>query len=164
MSMSFKVLVNKFFYRLVYYVAKRVTKKKYSFKTDRVPNVGEPYIMISNHTTEEDMLFAGLASKRHMYYVCGEHLLRNKTYGKLLRVLINPIPLPKGGASLEAVKEMIKRVKQGYNVCFFPEGKRSFLLTTSSSGCVGWSPSSTSTWRSGVRSSSSPMRTLCFTG
>lgn len=124
--MSFKVFINKFSYRLVYYVAKRVTKKKYSFTTDRVPKVGEPYIMISNHTTEEDMLFAGLASKRHMYYVCGEHLLRNKTYGKLLRVLINPIPLPKGGASLEAVKEMIKRIKQGYNVCLFPEGKRSF--------------------------------------
>lgn len=44
--MSFKVFINKFSYRLVYYVAKRVTKKKYSFTTDRVPKVGEPYIMI----------------------------------------------------------------------------------------------------------------------
>lgn len=77
--MGFKVFINKATYRLVCWVGKFITKRKYSFKTDKVPKVGEPYIMISNHTTEEDMLFAGLASRRHMYFVCGEHLLRNKT-------------------------------------------------------------------------------------
>ena len=124
--MGFRVFINKATYALVRLLAKGITKKKYSFRTDRVPEVGEPYIMISNHTTEEDMLFAGLASRRHMYFVCGEHLLRNKTYGKPLRILINPIPLPKGGAALGAIKEILKRVRQGFNICLFPEGKRSY--------------------------------------
>lgn len=43
-----------------------------------------------------------------------------------MRILINPIPLPKGGTALGAVKEILKRLKQGFNVCLFPEGKRSF--------------------------------------
>ena len=82
--------------------------------------------MLSNHTTEVDMLFVGTACRQHMYFVCGEHLLRNKTYGSLLRRLADPIPIPKGSASLKAIREILNRIKEGQNVMMFPEGKRSF--------------------------------------
>ncbi|MCR5760720.1 MAG: 1-acyl-sn-glycerol-3-phosphate acyltransferase [Sphaerochaetaceae bacterium] len=121
-----KSLLNSFFYHVARLVTGPMVKKKYSFTTDRIPKLREPFIMLSNHTTEDDMLFTGMASKQHMTFVCGEHLLRNKTYGKPLRLLINPIPLPKGGASLSALKEIIERSKNGENICMFPEGKRSF--------------------------------------
>ena len=98
-------------------------KLKYGFTTDRMQ---EPFLLLSNHTTEDDMFFTGLACRDHMYFVCGEHLLRNPRYGRLLRDLVDPIPVPKGGASLTAVREILRRLKAGSNVCMFPEGKRSF--------------------------------------
>ena len=121
-----RVLLHKAVYHIAKVVLPPFLKNKYSFRTDRLPELDEPYIMLSNHTTENDMFFAGMASRRHMYFVCGEHLLRNKTYGKLLRVLVDPIPLPKGRGTLKAVREILRRIKDGHNVMMFPEGKRSF--------------------------------------
>ena len=121
-----QVLFQKAFYYAVRAAVRPYLWLKYQFTTDYVPEIGEPYILLSNHTTEEDMLFTGIASRRHLVFVCGEHLLRNKRYGKLIRVLVNPIPLPKGGSSLEAVRKIIKRSAAGENICMFPEGKRSF--------------------------------------
>ena len=101
-------------------------KSRYSFRTDLVPEQEEPFLLVSNHTTEDDMFFTLRACARPMYFVCGEHLLRNKYYGKLLRSLCNPIPVPKGGATLSAVMQMLKRLKAGDNLCIFHEGKRSY--------------------------------------
>ena len=66
------------------------------------------------------------ASRWHMYYVSGEHLFRNNGYGKILKNIINPIPLAKGKNSTSSIKEIMKRVKDGNNIMMFPEGKRSF--------------------------------------
>ncbi len=121
-----KKILHRAVYGLIRAFIRPVIKRKYSFSTDYVPETGEPYIMLSNHTTEDDMLFTGTASRKHMYFVCGEHLLRNKLYGKPLRLLADPIPIPKGGSAVKAVIEILRRVRAGFNVCMFPEGKRSF--------------------------------------
>ncbi|MDO4732853.1 MAG: lysophospholipid acyltransferase family protein [Bacillota bacterium] len=121
-----KTLLHKAIYHFARLLVSPVLKARYSFQTDKLPELGEPYILLSNHTTEIDMLFVGMASKKHMYFVCGEHLLRNRHYGKLLRWLADPIPIPKGGASLKAIREILARIKAGHNVMMFPEGKRSF--------------------------------------
>ena len=116
-------------YRIIYHGVRfyqRLAMRKYGFTTDKVPKMDEPYLMISNHTTEFDMWLTGLASPKPVYYVCGEHLTRKKVYGKPLRLLGNPIPVPKGGANFQAIREIMKRLKDGYNVMMFPEGKRSY--------------------------------------
>ncbi len=99
--------------------------KKYNFQTDRLPHLQEPFLMVANHATESDMLMAMAAVSDPVYFVCGEHLLRGR-YGKLIHRVGNPIPLPKGGSSLAAVKEILHRLRQGGNVMLFPEGSRSF--------------------------------------
>ncbi len=119
-------LVHRLVYHLARFFVRPMVWYKYRFKTDHVPRMKEPFLLISNHTTEDDMLFTGLASFQQTYFVCGEHLLRNKVYGKALRILQDPIPLQKGGNSLSAVREILSRLKQGCNICLFPEGKRSF--------------------------------------
>ena len=101
-------------------------KLRYQFTTDTLPPMDEPFILLSNHTTEDDMFFTGTAVRGHMYFVCGEHLLRNRLYGGLLRNLVDPIPLPKGSGSLRAVREILRRIKAGHNICIFHEGKRSY--------------------------------------
>ena len=121
-----KTTLHKVIYQILISVVRPYIWFKYRFKTDKLPQIDEPYILLSNHTTEEDMFFTGAASRHHMYFVCGEHLLRNKHYGRLLRTLADPVPLPKGGASLNAVREIVKRIRSGHNICMFPEGKRSF--------------------------------------
>ena len=124
-------------YRVVRLFIKPYVRKKYGFSTDLVPKMSEPYLMVSNHTTEEDMFFCGLASRQPMCFVCGEHLLR-KGYGRLLRTLADPIPVPKGGTAVRASIEIMKRLRAGVNVCMFPEGKRSFHgVTIPSSEALG---------------------------
>ena len=121
-----KASIPKTVYSVARFFVKPYVRRKYQFTTEKLPSVGEPFILLSNHTTEDDMLFTALASRQPMSFVCGEHLLRNRLYGKLLRSLVNPIPLPKGGESFGAVREILKRLKAGENVCMFPEGKRSY--------------------------------------
>ena len=105
---------------------KPITRLRYGFTTDLVPDLEEPFLMLSNHTTEEDMFFTTLACRQPVHFVCGEHLLRNKLYGGLLRNVVDPVAIPKGGAVFMAVKQLVKRVKAGESFCMFPEGKRSY--------------------------------------
>ena len=121
-----KAILHKAVYHILRGAVKPYLWLKYRFKTDTLPRIEEPYLLLSNHTTEEDMFFTIAASKEPMYFVCGEHLLRNKLYGKPLRVLADPVPIPKGGAAVHAVREIINRIRSGHNICMFPEGKRSF--------------------------------------
>lgn len=116
-------------YRLTYAIGRMISRrlaKKYEFETDGIPDMGEPYIMVCNHVTESDQIFVMLASTQPVYFVCGEHLLRNPVYGKPLKILADPIPVEKGKSSLSAVREMMRRVRAGRNVMIFPEGRRSY--------------------------------------
>ena len=118
------------FHKFIYLIGRLplalMMRLKYGFRTDRIPETHEPFLLLSNHTTEDDMFMTVAASRKHMYFVCGEHLMRNKTYGGALRTLADPIPVPKGGTSVKALIEMIKRLQSGKNICMFHEGKRSF--------------------------------------
>ena len=102
-----------------------VLLRKYSFRTDRVPQMDEPFLMLANHATESDHFMAACAAQTPMTFVCGEHLLRGK-YGKLLKNIADPIPVPKGASAVLAVKEILRRLRRGENVMLFPEGSRSF--------------------------------------
>jgi len=119
-----EVLRNKICFQLARPIG-RVMLKKYDFKTDYVPKQKEPYILMANHTTELDMFMVGIANRRHIYYVAGEHLFRT-WFGKPLAYLINPIPMPKGYPSMAPVKEMLSRIKDGHSIMIFPEGSRNF--------------------------------------
>ena len=99
---------------------------RYGFKTNILEKVEGPFLLVSNHTTEDDMFFTAAASRQPMYFVCGEHLLRNKVYGRFLRKLLRPIPVPKGASTLPAVRQILKRLNDGQNICMFYEGKRSY--------------------------------------
>ena len=99
--------------------------RKYGWKTDKMPKLKEPALIFSNHLTEDDMMMMISACRRHTYFVCGAHLMRSKVAG-FLKVLVDPILAPRGGNTLPAVKEILRRIGQGHNVMMFPEGCRSF--------------------------------------
>ena len=105
--------------------ATKLVLHKYHFKTDKMKDIGENYLVLANHTTEVDMVMVAAAFPQHMYFVCGEHLLRTK-FGPLLQKYFDPIPAPRGASHMKAVIEMLRRLKNGNNVMLFPEGCRSF--------------------------------------
>jgi len=100
------------------------------YKCDVVRGPDSPSLIISNHCTDIDPALVGLGFSRHMYFLASEHAFRNGLPSKLMRAVFDPIPINKARADVNAIKEMINRLKAGVNVCIFPEGDRTFTGTT----------------------------------
>ena len=118
----------KFRYKLIYKTVGSLVPlllRKYGFTTDRISKKDEPYIVVSNHLTEVDMLMVAGALSEHMYYVAGEHLLRTKA-GPKLKWAQDPIFTYKGAPSIDTMREVIRKIRAGNNIMIFPEGSRSF--------------------------------------
>ena len=118
----------KFRYRFIYKTVGGLAPlilRKYGFKTERVSKKDEPYIVLANHLTEVDMIMVAGAFSEHMYYVAGEHLLRTKA-GPKIKWAQDPIFTYKGSASVDTMREVIRKIKSGHNIMIFPEGSRSF--------------------------------------
>ena len=116
-------------HKLVYYLGRALLAPallaKYSYKTDFVPETDYSCIIMANHTTESDMTMLIRACPKFMYFVCGEHLLRSR-YAGLIVKFFDPIVEFKGTVAASTVKEIMRRIKAGFNVMIFPEGCRSF--------------------------------------
>ncbi|MBR2281454.1 MAG: 1-acyl-sn-glycerol-3-phosphate acyltransferase [Spirochaetales bacterium] len=99
---------------------------KYGLRLEKLPKQKRPFILMANHTTEVDtVMSASAVPKNFLYFIAGEHLFRGK-HGKTLKKYCDPIPLPKGSSAIPTIRAMVDRVKAGYNIMIFPEGRRSF--------------------------------------
>ncbi len=107
-------------------VARVYVKWKYGFSVQQRLKMDEPFIAMSNHTTDNDMIYLALAVKNYLYFVCSEHLFRNGLASKLLVLAFNPIPLFKGSVASTTTREILTRLRDGNNIGIFPEGSRSF--------------------------------------
>ena len=124
---------HQFVYKAVYPLTVLLLRK-YQFKTDVCPKLKDGhYIIMANHTTESDMTMLINAFRRHMYFVCGEHLLRSKV-AKPYWFFFDPIPEAKGTIPLGTVREILRRAHKGHNIMIFPEGSRSFNGVTAKVG------------------------------
>jgi len=93
------------------------------------PNV--PSLIISNHNTNLDPALVAMGFSRHIYFLTSEHALRNGFPSKVLNFIFAPIPINKTQTDIVSIKEIIRRLKAGANVCLFAEGDRSFTGMTS---------------------------------
>ena len=96
-------------------------KRKYAYDIKPV-EIGEPFVMLSNHTTDNDMLFALFAVKDPMYFLCSEHLIRRSGFMAWSVKVLNEIPIFKGSVGAGPTREMLLRIREGNNICIFPEG------------------------------------------
>ena len=101
-------------------------KYKFNYRYDDLSEVEGPYLLLANHNLELDPLAVGAAVKDHIYFVASEHIMRKGIGTKLLMRYVHPIIHLKGRQGMKTVKEMMKTLKAGQNVCIFPEGNRSF--------------------------------------
>lgn len=92
------------------------------FGTRRVPRHGG-VLLVSNHQSFLDPVLATFALPRECNYMARATLFDSKWLGPMIRRL-NAFPVKRGTADLGAIKETLRRLKQGHVVLAFPEGTR----------------------------------------
>jgi 1-acyl-sn-glycerol-3-phosphate acyltransferase len=101
-------------------------KWKFNYQFDKVKPLEYPTIILPNHLTNWDPLLVGTAFSKMMYYVASDHLFRLGWISKIIEYLVDPIPRMKSTRDRKTVVAMLRRLREGNNICIFPEGNMSF--------------------------------------
>lgn len=91
-------------------------------KLHNVPDKGGA-ILVSNHQSFMDPVFATMALHREGNYMARDSLFVNPIFGRLIASL-NAYPVKRGAADIGAIKESLRRLKHGSVIVLFPEGTR----------------------------------------
>ena len=111
-------------YYIVYFLTKAVSWLFFPFtayNTRLIPRRGG-FILASNHTSYLDPVVLGICSVRRMNFMAKKELFKG-ALGYILTKL-GSFPVKRGEADLGAMKEGIKRLKNGRVVLIFVEGTR----------------------------------------
>lgn len=135
-------------------LAHLVVRIRFNYSVKPVSLKG-PSIVVCNHVTDWDPILVGVGFKNQLRFVSSEHILRLGWISRLLQWLVAPIPRQKSGSAAGAVKAMLRVLKDGGNVAFFPEGNRTW------DGCTQHFPESTGKL---VRSSGASLVTFKIKG
>ncbi len=112
-------------------------KMRYNYSCERYDDSG-PVLILPNHNCTMDPVMVAMSFKKPIYFVTSDHLLRKNLLGKGVSFLVEPIGKVKSASDLITVKKMVRKLRQGKNVCVFPEGNRSFNgCTTYISPAIG---------------------------
>lgn len=88
----------------------------------RVPAKGGA-LLVSNHQSFMDPVLATMALPYEINFMARESLFHSRWFGGLIRYL-NAFPVKRGTADMQAIKETMRRLKEGKLVLVFPEGTR----------------------------------------
>lgn len=99
------------------------------YNKHHVPAEG-PALLVSNHQSFLDPVLLGVGLSRELTYMARDTLFTHPHFSKLIESL-NAFPVKRGHADISAIKETLRRLKQGACVTLFPEGTRT------SDGSVG---------------------------
>jgi 1-acyl-sn-glycerol-3-phosphate acyltransferase len=113
-------------YNIFYNLAKLVARVCFRLRVvhpERMIESG-PLILAVNHASFFDPPLAGICSRRGVYYLARKTLLEWPFFGPLFPAM-NVIPVERDGNDMSALREVIKKIKQGNGVVLFPEGTRS---------------------------------------
>lgn len=110
------------FWKHLYSAGERIIPKRSGYSFD-VIDLEPPFLMISNHVTNDDPFYTGLAyRKAPLAYVASEHIFRQGLVSKLLMRYFAPIPRPKADSGVGTVRAVLKRLREGDPVVLFAEG------------------------------------------
>lgn len=114
------------FWKIIRFIAPSVLKPLYKYSYELAPKLESPYLVFSNHNGDLDPALVGLSFPQQMYFVASEHVYRAGFASKILRFVFEPIAKRKGTADAVTVMKSIRALREGKNVCIFPEGQKSF--------------------------------------
>lgn len=92
------------------------------FGTSRVPRTGG-VLLAANHQSFFDPVLATLALPRECDYMARDTLFAHRAFRRLIESL-NAFPVRRGEADIAAVKETLRRLKNGRLITVFPEATR----------------------------------------
>ncbi len=90
--------------------------------TGRVPVAGG-VLLVSNHQSMLDPVLVTLALPRECHYMARDTLFANRWFRALIESL-NAFPVKRDTADLGAIREILRRLRDGGLVVTFPEGTR----------------------------------------
>ena len=109
-------------WRILYRAVDRPLHRLYALESEPCTVEG-PCIVISNHVTDMDPFLVAMSfPHKQLYYVASEHIFRIPVASKVIETLLDPIARKKGDSGFGAVREILRRLKQGHSVCLFAEG------------------------------------------
>ena len=109
-------------WRVLYALADKPVHKIFALESEPC-TVDAPCIVISNHVTDLDPFLVAMSfPHKQLYYVASEHIFRLPVASKIITTLLDPIARKKGDSGFGAVREILRRVKQGHSICLFAEG------------------------------------------
>ena len=110
------------FWQWLYKTVSGILPKRSGYSCD-VIGLEPPFLMISNHVTNDDPFYTGLAyRKAPLAFVASEHIFRQGVLSKLLMRYFDPIPRPKADSGVGTVRAVLKRLREGDPVVLFAEG------------------------------------------
>ena len=124
---------HRFMYAFALAVVSPLLKLYMGYSCRKYKGSDVPSLIVSNHTTDVDPALVALGFSRQMYFLASEHAFRAGFASKVLKSLFAPIPFNKTKTDVAAIKEVVRRLKAGANVCIFSEGDRSFTGITAPS-------------------------------
>ncbi|GMU83197.1 MAG: hypothetical protein AMXMBFR47_30680 [Planctomycetota bacterium] len=92
------------------------------FGVEKVPRKGA-VLLVCNHQSFLDPVLATVALPRECHYMARDTLFKGGRFQKLIESL-NAFPVKRGSADVGAIKETLKRLKQGALITIFPEATR----------------------------------------
>lgn len=107
-------------------VLKLFLKYKYNIKVEKYRQGKGPYLILSNHQSTLDPFFLAFAFKFPIYFLASDDLFNHKIISPILKYLVAPIPKTKSIKDIQAIKDMIRVLKEGGSVALFPEGNRTY--------------------------------------
>ncbi len=113
-------------YGLIRPLASPILKWLFNLESKPAPNLEGPFLVYANHNTDLDPALVQISFKDVLYFVASEHIFRVGLPSRLLVYLFAPIPRLKGSTDLSTVRDVMRRLRDGKNVCIFAEGNRSF--------------------------------------
>jgi len=93
------------------------------YGTENVPQTGG-VLLVSNHQSFLDPPLIGVQLRRKASYLAKSGLFENPVFGWIIRNC-NAFPVRQGEGDVGAVKETIRRLREGHMLTVFPEGGRS---------------------------------------
>lgn len=117
---------HKRYWKIIRAIATPILKTMYKFSCEVYKDLKGPYLVLSNHNTDLDPGLVALSFPQQMYFVASEHVYRAGFASKVLRHVFEPIAKRKGTSDTVTVMKSIRALREGKNVCLFPEGQKSF--------------------------------------
>lgn len=108
-----------------YVIIKLFSKVFFPFTTEgreHIPSQGS-YIFACNHLSYLDPLIVGLSVWRRISYMAKKSLFKNPLLGWFLRQ-VGTFPIRRGEPDIGALREALRRLKNGSPLLLFPQGTR----------------------------------------